>query len=378
MKKILYIANIRLPTEKAHGLQIMKTCEALARQGIEVELIIPKRFNTFKNDQFAFYNVVNNFKIIKVWCLDLISLNIFDKLGFWIESYTFYRSIKNYLRGQSEAVYYTRDISIAYWLSKIVSQVYYEIHTLPIKLSRCHYEAWERAAGLVVISEGLKQELVRRGVSQEKILVARDSVDARQFKINESLEECRKKLNLSLNQKIVVYTGHLYKWKGVDILVEAGKFLLPDIHIYIVGGTIKDLKKIRQKYHSPNVHIVGWQEHSLIPYWDKAADVIVLPNSAKEKIGALYTSPLKLFEYMASGTPMVISDLPAMREVVKEGEVVFFRPDDNNGLAVAIRFVFENRSYCREVAKNLQENVAQYSWETRATLIKNFIFYNHE
>ena len=63
--KILYIANARMPTEKAHGIQIMKTCEAFAELGHEVELILPWRFNPIKEDIFEYYNVKKNFKIKK-------------------------------------------------------------------------------------------------------------------------------------------------------------------------------------------------------------------------------------------------------------------------------------------------------------------------
>jgi len=67
--KIYYLANARIPTEKAHGFQIMKMCEGFANQGVNVELIIPQRYNYIKDDPFKFYGIRNNFKIKKylVW-----------------------------------------------------------------------------------------------------------------------------------------------------------------------------------------------------------------------------------------------------------------------------------------------------------------------
>ena len=63
--KLSYVADIRLPTEKAHGAQIMKTCEAFSLNGIDTELIIPWRFNRLKDDPFRYYNIRTKFKITK-------------------------------------------------------------------------------------------------------------------------------------------------------------------------------------------------------------------------------------------------------------------------------------------------------------------------
>lgn len=372
MNKLFYIANIRLPTEKAHGIQIMKTCESLARQGVMVELLVPRRKNVISTDPFEYYRVEKNFTITRLWCIDLLKWKFFKRFSFWLETVTFTLAARFYLRGK-KATYHTRDLLPVLVLP---APVFYEIHTVPERVTGFHRRAWQRAAGIVVISDGIKRALVGQGVDTKKILVARDAVDIHQFQIVDTPAECRAKLHLPEQQKIVLYTGHLYEWKGASILAEAGAFLPGDIHIYIVGGTTEDVEKFRQKYHFPNVHMIGWQEHRLMPYWSRAADVVVLPNSAKEKIGALYTSPLKLFEYMASGTPMVVSDLPAIREVVKEGEAVFFKPDDARALAEAVHFIFTNLAARRETARKLQAGVGRYSWEERAELLKNFIYFS--
>ena len=76
--KLLYIANIRLPTEKAHGLQIMQNCEAFADAGAEVTLWIARRFNTPElrgiTDVWAHYGVKRNFGLRRLPCIDLLPL----------------------------------------------------------------------------------------------------------------------------------------------------------------------------------------------------------------------------------------------------------------------------------------------------------------
>ena len=70
--KIIYITDARLPTEKAHGLQIMKTCEALVRAGHDVELIAPIRRNHLSDDPFDYYKITTRFPIRKLSSIDLV------------------------------------------------------------------------------------------------------------------------------------------------------------------------------------------------------------------------------------------------------------------------------------------------------------------
>src|SRR4051812_2503231 len=73
--KILYLANIRLPTEKAHGLQIMHMCEAFACIGADLTLLVPRRHNTAEmaiiRDIYAYYGVNRNFAVQRLSCLDI-------------------------------------------------------------------------------------------------------------------------------------------------------------------------------------------------------------------------------------------------------------------------------------------------------------------
>ncbi len=373
MTRFIYIANIRLPTEKAHGIQIMKTCEALAQQGVEVELIVPRRLNRLKDDPFAFYGVENNFKITRRWCLDLVSLDIFGMLGFWLESWTFYCSVRKYLHEQKGEVYYTRDLSLAYWLSKKVSPLYYEIHTLPDKISSKYRETWRRCKGLVVISSGLKNELIKQGVNENKILVARDAVDLKMFENLPDKIGCRQKLKLPIYKKIALYSGHLYEWKGADVLAETAGLLPEGVLIYLVGGTNKDVKKFRKKYQFSNLKIIGWRPSSEIPFWLKAADILVLPNIASEKISSHYTSPLKLFEYMASGVPIIASDLPSIREVLNEKNAVLFPHGNIEELKKSIGFVLQNNDFSDRISHSAYTDSKQYNWLERAKKIWNLV-----
>ncbi len=354
----------------------MKTCEALGKPGTAVELVVPRRLNPIKDDPFAFYGVAKNFKITRLWCLDLISLNIFGPLGFWIESWMFYRAVKKYLKQMPADIYYTRDLPIAYWFSRHIRPLFYEIHTLPDTISKKYRAAWQRCQGLIVISNGLKEELVRCGVAVSKILVAHDAVDVAKFQISATRQECREQLSLPRDQKMVVYTGHLYEWKGAGTLAEAAKLLPADVHVYLVGGTAEDMKRFKSLHQSSNLHIVEWQKHEMIPFWLRAADILVLPNSAKSSIGAKYTSPLKAFEYIAAGRPIVASRLPALYEALEGvGMALFVDPDDANKLANGIQDLLTNEQAILETRNHSQREteLRDYSWENRARNIIEFL-----
>ena len=105
----------------------------------------------------------------------------------------------------------------------------------------------------------------------------------------------------------------------------------------------------------------------------KTADVLVLPNSAKEAISALYTSPLKLFEYMASRKPIVASNLPSIREVLNEKNSILVRPDDAWALVGGIKKALEDIVLSGRISQAAFENAREYTWEKRAAKIIRFI-----
>src|SRR5580704_10891635 len=104
--KILYIANMRLPTEKAHGAQIMKMCEAFARQGCEVELMVPVRTNEIKEDPFVYYGVEKKFTVTYIRTPDTVG---WGKLGFLLQSFWFALNASRAMTKTKFDILYGRD-----------------------------------------------------------------------------------------------------------------------------------------------------------------------------------------------------------------------------------------------------------------------------
>ncbi len=370
--KLIYIANARIPTEKAHGIQIIKMCEAFSNQGIKVDLIIPWRFNKVKECIFDFYGIKRNFKIKKIFSLDLIPLNI-PRISFWIQGLSFAKSVFLYLLFKKADIIYSRDSFILYLLSFFKKNLVCEIHTFP-KNFVLHKRVFEKAKNIIVITKNLKDSLIKKGIDENKILVAPDGVDLEKFDIDIPKEEARKKLNLPQDKKIVLYTGHLYEWKGAQILANASNFLDNDTIIVFVGGTKKDEKEFREKNKDLNsILILGHKLYSEIPYYLKAADILVLPNLGKIEISKSWTSPMKMFEYMASKRPIISSNLSSLREILNENNAILIRENSPGDLADGINSALKNKGFSDKISSCAFQDVQKYTWKKRIDNILKFI-----
>jgi glycosyltransferase involved in cell wall biosynthesis len=352
-RNFIYIANIRLPTEKAHGVQIMKMCEAFSRKGAEVTLVVPKRLNFIQTDPFKYYGVEKVFKIKKIATLDLIR---FGRIGFWIESLVFAEFASWFIFwkkiNRERFMCFTRDELIAFYLSNIGIQVTLEAHT-----ARDNFIVGtlrKRDHKIIAISNGIADFYKKLGVKERNILVAHDAVDLNVYEnINDSKSTLRTKLNLPFNKKIVSYVGKRHTM-GVDKGVE-------------------DLSRIFNELstESPNVYplIISDVLPTEIPSYIKASDVLVMnyPNTIHY---SNYMSPLKMFEYMASGNPIVSTDLPAIREVLNEHNSFLVPVGSIKG---GIKEVLQNYTEGESRAKRALIDVRNYTWEKRASNILKFI-----
>jgi len=366
--KIAYISNVRIPTEKAHGIQIMKMCQAFAQNRAELDLIIPKRINKIKKDPFNFYSIEKDFNIKRIFSLDLLWIPFGKALFFWIHTILFTKIVFIYCILKKYDIYYTRDFLVVLFFMLRKKNIYYEVHSIPNKLLFLHKLAWKKSRGVIVISNGLKIAIENYGIDKEKILLARDAVDVIQFQIKQTQKKCREKLNIPQDQKIALYAGHLYNWKGVDLLAQASKNL-EAINVYLVGGAKEDIIKFKKIYTNKNLHIIGWQPYETIAAWLQVADILVLPSSGKTKIGSVYTSPLKLFEYLAAKKPLVISSVPALQEVLgKDPNVYTFCADDKNSLIKNLKEAMKEKKI-----PITSQKIEQFSWQTRAKNILTWI-----
>jgi glycosyltransferase involved in cell wall biosynthesis len=374
---LYYITYTHIPTKKAFGYAIARMCSSFAEHE-QVTLVIPKNnHREIDEDIWTFYNVPRNFSVIELPCVDVFRYTFLGThVPFLIRKLTFALSVAFRLRISKDAVCYSRDIWSLLFLRCKTTRVFLEIHYLS-KIDAISVRLAHIARNIIVITSYLKKELMDLGYSSERILVAPDAVDLSEYEhIQGSRVESRMHCGLPPQGNIVLYSGNLFAWKGVYTLVDAFE-TLPNALLVIVGGSDDVLPAFKEyvasKPYAERITVVGFKKHQEIAAYLTSADALVIPNSAKEHISKYNTSPLKLFEYMASGVPIVASDLPSMREVIGEKEAFFFEADNVRSLADTIAMVLERRDEASVRAQAALKKVQNYSWTARARSILSFI-----
>jgi glycosyltransferase involved in cell wall biosynthesis len=173
------------------------------------------------------------------------------------------------------------------------------------------------------------------------------------------------------NEPVIGYAGHLYAWKGVDVILHALP-LLPSARALIVGGHEKepDLARLKALAHhlglESRVTFTGQVEPARVPALLAQAMILVLPNPASA-ISTRFTSPLKLFEYMAAGRAIVASDLPAIREILEDGRnALLVEPGDPQAIADAVERLIEDHAFAQRLARAAHADASSYTWARRA------------
>jgi glycosyltransferase involved in cell wall biosynthesis len=182
-------------------------------------------------------------------------------------------------------------------------------------------------------------------------------------------------LNLPAEAFIVGYVGQLHTMsmsKGIDTLIEAiAKIPDAPISLGLVGGPpamAETLCKYWQALGLPveRLMFLGRVEPSAVPLYLSAFDVCAMPFPWTEHF-AYYASPLKLFEYMASGRAIVSSDLPAVAEVVRDGETaLLYPPGDVSALATMLRRLHDDPALRQRIGAAARQEATRYSWQARA------------
>lgn len=361
-----------LPGDWAHSLQVMKMCEAFAGQGLDVELIVPRRSAKalINEDPFVYYNVARIFKITRLFCVDLIPGGV-GLFNFLLRTVSFLCAARLYLFFQSFDVLYTREQLAGLFFGRPV----YELHSLPRRISWLHKINWRKTRVLVALTRFIKEQLVEQGFRAEKILTAGDAVSLEEFSINLSQGEARQQLALPPDKKIVLYTGSFFthSWKGVDILLQAAALLPENYLVVFVGGNEKEISQVKKDYGQANLLFIGQKPHREIPLYLRAADILVLPNKRGDVNSEKYTSPLKLFEYLASGAAIVASRLPSITEALNEANAILVEPNDAAELAGGIKRAGENAPLAQNIARQALLDAKKYTWSERAKNIIDFI-----
>lgn len=374
--KILYITNARIPTEKAHGVAIVKTCESFARAGATVRLVVPRRRKS-SPEALKHYNVQPIFDIVFLPTIDLYGTFVPARLCFFLQTWSFYASTKIWLLFRSRSwTIYTRDI-LPLFFSWLGYKTVLECHLIS-KQRGLFFFAARRTSRIITISRALKDAFVHSGFDEKKILVAPSGVDLSTFDITVSKEDARKQLNLPQDARIAVYTGNFTTMgqdKGISDILAALKSS-PDTVFVATGGSEADIaryaREATERKVSERVMLRGQTPQSQLALYQKAADVLLMPFPDTLHYRN-HMSPVKMFEYMAAQRPVVASDLPTIREVLNEANAYIVAPGDTAAIARTLADIFAQPEEARSRAEQAYREVVKFTWSERARRILAFI-----
>jgi len=387
--RLIYITDIRFPMERANAIQTINTCHSIAKKGVEVQLLVRKMDKRSDMECLDYYGLkpisTLHFNRLRAANKNLTLM----KMVFLIKS--FFRIIKLSLT-RKKLIYYTRDLRFAYlysFLGRIfkaktifeahtVSHRHFaEIHTLYNSLKSSTHEELKRKMkieakvygkidGVITITGHLKRQIQDDFNPRCQIKIVRDAADPL--------------MKPDRDEKLhgIFYIGQLYPWKGVDILLKSMCSVNGGEILNIVGGLeyendLENLKRLASLLKiEKKVKFIGTVPHKEVGEYIRRAKICVIPLPFSQ-IAAYYTSPMKMFEYLAAGKAIVASNLPSLAEVLKDGHnALLCKPDDPVTLAEAINNLLRDSKLRFKLSENAWKDSHAYSWERRADAILSF------
>lgn len=369
--RIAYIANSAIPSRSASSVHVMKMCQALARNGHEVTLIAIRESGDLDSEDspHAFYGVEESFDLKR------IPFGRHRGRG-WRYAW---KSVRAAAARQPDVIY-SRHLVASTMACLRGHRTVLELHGLRVARSfedRLMFRALRRASTLervVVISEALRADVSTAvGFARSQVIVAHDGAD----EVGD-LDRPRALPNASTSTSIrmqVAYVGHLYAGRGTELIREVAR-RLPDVDFHLVGGHAEDIERMGQSAPA-NVHVHGFMPHRDAEAFRVHCDVLIAPYESTVMTAggrtdtSRWMSPLKIFEYMASGKAIVCSDLPVLREVLThEDTALLVAPDDVAAWAGALgRLVGDAGLRRRLGAAALRELRERYTWQKRAQAV---------
>jgi len=381
--EVLVPADVRFPLERANGVQIVKTAAALAHAGADTTLLVRDSDPRPTDEILPLFGVAPG-------ALRVRRVRVLHRRGsFFIPRAAFLAragaaSVAALRRG---AVVYTRDLQLAdvllgvrrrarlvYEAHAVESILYRERGTLygtsdrpqeakAARLRRREQRVWRGAAAFVATTAGIRDTFAEEFGPRERASIVPNGCD---------VPADRTFPGLAAGQPPrVLYAGQLYPWKGVDELVDAVA-RIPGVRLAILGGIPGEADEARVRARVAALGIADRVEMlGLVPQAEVARELararVVAVPVRRTAMTLRHTSPLKAFEAMAAGRPLLASDLPSSREFLRHGENAWLvPPDDAAALADGLRALLSDDALSERIARRAFEDAAAFSWDARA------------
>lgn len=362
---IVYLHGAPVPSRAASTVQVMKMCDAFAALGHRVTLFAPRASaaEAAGGDVHARYGVRSGFAFESM---------IFPARFPWGLAMALQMAWQ--ARRLRPDVVYARHAVAAYACAIARLTVIFEAHRPAAHLKRS--ERWAlrrlvqhpRLRTLVAISGALRAQFANDWPGpRAPMLVAHDGADPARAAPAEHASRAGAGMQVG-------YIGNLFPGRGVDLVIDLAR-RCPEAVFHIVGGADADLAYWRPRAALQNLHLHGYLPHPEAQKMLQDFDVVLAPYGERVAVHgdpsadiSAYFSPLKLFEYMAAGKPIVCSDVAVLQEVVEpERTALVCRRDDAEDWACALRRLAAEPELRRRLgAAAREEFTRRYTWEARA------------
>jgi len=357
--KFYYIAEFSLPAKNAYSIHVLKMCDNIKGLNYKLNLIIPScqlKFSKIKDD----YNLKNRFKIISIF-KGKNSINFIHRIIFAL-----YAAI--IVKKNSPNLVITRSLLSSFFLSLFRKKHYLEVHGNIYGLTnflflRLNYINSKYIIKIIFITKNLAKHYK---INKKKYIILPDGFDAKDFKYQ------FKRINKISK---FIYTGSFAAGKGTDIIIKLA-YLLPDKLFYLYGNQ----SHLKFKNIPKNVKIFSYVQYKYIPRILSNADALLMPYKNKvfynkllsDNIGNFH-SPLKMFEYLASGKILISSNRRVLKEILKNKvNCLIVKKNNINAWLQCIKYAENNLKRINQITKYARKDVQNYSWEKR---VKNIINY---
>lgn len=366
--KIIAISGSQVLSNAANSLQAMKAVHGLAQLGHDVTLIVPMNDQPpcKWNELATFYGLQREFR--------LEYLPNASRRLFFLSAVRRAKSLK------PDLIYVWPLQSAVIGLMSGLPVVL-EMHDLPSgRIGPFWFRYFRDSKGkkrMAVITKALKDALTERygaSLNQSNVVMAPNGVELERFNQLPSPSMARRSLGFP-EAPTVMCTGHMYAGRGMELFIELAK-RQRGVRFVWAGGKQEDVDVWKAKTQAiSNVTFIGFVHNSQLPVYQAAADVLIMPYGQEIGISsgvgnsAQISSPMKMFEYLATGRAILASDLPVFHEVLNENNAIFCPPEKVVAWDGALQALFDNPERRHELAKQALQDAKKYSWTERARSI---------
>lgn len=365
--KIVYLSASNIPSKAANSINVTNMCQAFYELGHEVSLITPIYLNTLEDNIYDFYGIDKNIRIHR-------KKRSKSKLGLLV--YLF--NVCSLLIKIKPDKVVGRCVYSCFIATILGFEVVFDSHRPEWEGGRIYYMIFKRMLSfknlqrLVLNSNALFAIYLNESLLKKftfKMVVANNG--AREFPLNEKVP-----LPGKSNMKIG-YIGHLYRGRGIDIIIECAN-KLSDFDFILVGGENIDVAHWKNEVKGSNVYFLGFISPQEIYKYRNSFDILLAPYQKDVYTPAgfnqvVFMNPIKIIEYMSSQKPIIASSLPAIQDVLEnEKNGILVTSDSVDEWCSQLKRLNLDRILSQKIAVNSHKDfLNRFTWKSRAEKFLN-------